>query len=175
MIEPELPKQNVRRELILPRWTIPFVWAVIVLVIHILLPWVVSRPGPRFGWSHSVPTLWNLAGLIAAAIGLASYAWCLAFHFMSYRASVRVSFSPPHLVIGGPYRYSRNPMYVSGLFAWLGWTVFYGSPVVFMALVLLWLMFAYCVIPHEELQLEMLFGDDHLRYKRTVHRWIGRF
>ena len=113
-MKPELPKRKGRRELILPRWAIPFVWAVIVLVIQIHLPWAVAKLGPRFGWSQLVPTWWNLMGLIAVAIGLASYAWCLAFHFKSYRDSVRIGSSPPHLVEAGPYRFSRNPMCVSG-------------------------------------------------------------
>lgn len=100
----ELPKRKVRRELILPRWAIPIIWAVIVLVIQIILPWAVAKLGPRFGWSQLAPAWWNLTGLIAVAIGLALYAWCLAIHFRSYRASVRVGFSPPHLVEAGPYK-----------------------------------------------------------------------
>ena len=174
-MKPELPKRKERRELFLPRWAVPLVWAVIVLVIQILLPWVVSKLGSRFGWSQLTPALWNITGLIAVAIGLALYTWCLTFHFRSYRASVRVGFSPPHLVIGGPYKFSRNPMYMSGLFVWLGWTIFYGSPAVFIALLLLFSIFAFRVIPHEERQLETLFGDDYREYKRSVRRWIGRF
>ena len=65
-------------------------------------------------------------------------------------------------------------MYLSGLFAWLGWTIFYGSPAIFVALVLLWSVFAFRVIPLEERQLQAMFGDDYLDYKRSVHRWIGR-
>jgi protein-S-isoprenylcysteine O-methyltransferase Ste14 len=173
MMKPEIPKHKDRRALILPRWLIPLVWAVIVLVIQILLPWAVAKIGPRFGWSQPTPDWWNLTGLIAVVIGIACYVWCLVFHFKSYRTSVRVGFSPPHLVIAGPYRFSRNPMYVSGLFAWLGWTVFYGSPAVFIALLLLWSIFSFRVIPHEERQLEELFGNDYIEYKRSVLRWIG--
>jgi protein-S-isoprenylcysteine O-methyltransferase Ste14 len=102
------------------------------------------------------------------------YTWCLVFHFRSYRAPVRAGFAPPQLVIAGPYQYSRNPMYVSALFAWLGWAVFFGSPAVFIALVLLWSAFALRVIPLEERQLEQLFGEDYREYKRSVPRWIGR-
>ena len=170
----DLPKRQSRRELLLPRWAIPLVWAVIVLVIQILLPWVIAKLGPRLGWSQLTPAWWNLGGLIAVVIGLALYAWCLVFHFRSYRTAVRVGFSPPHLVIAGPYRISRNPMYVSGLFVWFGWVVFYGSPAVFVALVLLWFIFAFRVIPYEERQLEALFGDEYLEYKKSVRRWIGR-
>ena len=170
----DLPKRQSRRELLLPRWAIPLVWAVIVLVIQILLPWVIAKLGPRLGWSQLAPAWWNLGGLVAVVIGLALYAWCLVFHFRSYRTAVRVGFSPPHLVIAGPYRISRNPMYVSGLFVWFGWVVFYGSPAVFVALVLLWFIFAFRVIPYEERQLEALFGDEYLEYKKSVRRWIGR-
>jgi protein-S-isoprenylcysteine O-methyltransferase Ste14 len=145
----------------------------VVLVIQILLPWLAARIGIRFGWSGAIPGKWNLAGLIAVAVGLGLYVWCLTVHFRSYRSAVRVRFAPPHLVGGGPYRFSRNPMYVSGLFVWLGWAVFYGSPAVFTSLVLLWAVFAFRVIPHEERQLEALFGDDYLEYKRSVPRWIG--
>jgi protein-S-isoprenylcysteine O-methyltransferase Ste14 len=174
-MNPEIPNGKARRELTLPRWAVPLVWAVIVLLIQILLPWVISKMGPRFGWSQLSPASWNYIGLIAVAVGLSLYAWCLANHFRSYRASVRVSFSPPHLVVAGPYVFTRNPMYVSGLFTWLGWVVYYGSPAVLIALVLLWSMFAFRVIPNEERQLEELFGEEYLEYKRTVRRWIGRF
>lgn len=164
-----------RRGLTLPKKMVPIVWAVIVLVIMVLLPWVVATIGPRLGWSQMTPTWWNLAGLIFVAIGLGLYAWCLVFHYQSYRSSVRVSFSPPHLVIAGPYQISRNPMYVSGLFAWLGWVIFYGSPAVLVTLVLLWSAFTFRVIPQEERQLEALFGDEYLSYKLSVRRWIGRY
>ncbi len=151
------------------------VWAAIVFVIQILLPWAVSKLGINFGWSQQSPGPWNLAGLAIVVVGISLYAWCLLSHFRSYRTSVRVGFDPPDLVHGGLYKVSRNPMYVSGLIAWFGWVVFYGSPAVLMGFVLLWLLFSLRVIPQEERQLEMLFGEDYLAYKRTVRRWIGRF
>ena len=174
-MKPEIPTREARSEITLPRWAIPLVWAVIVLAIQIFLPWAISKIGPRFGWSKLSPSSWNFTGLIAVAMGLSLYTWCLVNHFRSYRASVRVGLSPPHLVVAGPYVFSRNPMYVSGLFVWLGWTVYYGSPAVLIALVLLWSMFAFRVIPNEERQLERLFGEQYLEYKRNVRRWIGRF
>ncbi len=173
-MKPRFSTSKGRRELALPRWGIPLVWAVLVLVILVLLPWAVAKLGPRYGWSGAVPATWNLAGLIAVAMGLALYAWCLAFHFRTYRAAVRIGFSPPHLVVAGPYNYSRNPMYVAGLFAWLGWAAYYGSPAVTIGLVLLWSVFTFRVIPYEERQLEALFGDEYLQYTNSVRRWIGR-
>jgi protein-S-isoprenylcysteine O-methyltransferase Ste14 len=171
----ENPKRKDNSGLLLPRKVVPLVWAIIVLVIMVVLPWAISKIGLRIGWSQKNPAWWNFTGLIAVAIGLGFYAWCLVFHYLSYRASVRVSFSPPRLVINGPYRISRNPMYVSGLFTWFGWIIFYGSPAVIVAFLILWSVFTFRVIPHEERQLESLFGEEYLKYKHSVHRWIGRY
>jgi protein-S-isoprenylcysteine O-methyltransferase Ste14 len=174
MNNPHRPTSKGRRERALPRWAVPLVWAALIGIILFVLPWAVAQLGPRYGWSLAVPGTWNFLGLIAVALGLTGYVWCLVFHFKSYRAAVRIGFTPPHLVVSGPYQVSRNPMYVSGLFAWLGWTVFYGSPAVLIGLVLLWSLFSFRVIPSEERQLEALFGDEYLQYKTLVRRWIGR-
>ena len=160
---------------VLPRWAVPIVWAVIVLVIQGLSPWAISNVGPRFGWNDGMAGTYNLVGLLIVAIGLSTYAYCLAFHFRSYTSSVSLSFSPPHLVRSGPYQFSRNPMYVSGLVTWIGWTIYFGSLADFIALSLLWLVFHLRVIPQEERLLEKLFGEEYLRYKRSVRRWAGRF
>lgn len=157
----------------LPKWAIPIAWFVIVLIIMVLLPWAISRFGPRYGWSDQTPAIWNLIGLIAVAIGLSIYAWCLVFHFKSYKTSVHLGFTPPHLVSDGPYRFSRNPMYFSGLVTWFGWTIFFGSPANLAGLVLLWAIFTFRVIPYEEHQLEDLFGEEYVAYKHSVHRWAG--
>jgi protein-S-isoprenylcysteine O-methyltransferase Ste14 len=162
------------REIKLPKWAIPIIWGIIVLVIMIVIPWAISLLGTRFGWYQGIPALWNLAGIAVVVMGIAVYIWCLAFHFKSYREAVRIGFTPPHLVVTGPYRYSRNPMYVAGLFAWIGWTIFYGNIAVFVGLVFLWTIFTIRIIPYEENQLEALFGSDYTEYKKSAPRWLGR-
>lgn len=162
------------REIKLPKWAIPIIWGIIVLVIMIVIPWAISLLGTRFGWYQGIPALWNLAGIAVVVMGIAVYIWCLAFHFKSYREGVRIGFTPPHLVVTGPYRYSRNPMYVAGLFAWIGWTIFYGNIAVFVGLVFLWTIFTIRIIPYEENQLEALFGSDYIEYKKSAPRWLGR-
>ena len=112
--------------------------------------------------------------MLIVVTGIAAYAYCLVFHFRTYHMPVRAGFSPPQLVTAGPYTISRNPMYASGLFAWLGWVIFYGSPAIFAALLMLWAIFSFRVIPTEERQLETLFGEEYLQYKNSVRRWFGR-
>jgi protein-S-isoprenylcysteine O-methyltransferase Ste14 len=158
----------------IPKWAIPIVWGIIVLVIMVILPWAISLLGPRYGWSQGMPATWNYAGLVLVVMGLAMYIWCLVFHYRTYDAPVNAGFDPPHLVEAGPYRFSRNPMYVAGLFTWAGWVVFYGNLAVLIGLVFLWTMFTIRVIPYEEKQLEGLFGSEYLTYKKSVRRWLGR-
>jgi protein-S-isoprenylcysteine O-methyltransferase Ste14 len=53
-----------------------------------------------------------------------------------------------------------------------GWTIFYGSIAVLIALVLWWVFFAFIQIPTEERQLEARFGETYLRYTDAVSRWF---
>jgi steroid 5-alpha reductase family enzyme len=54
---------------------------------------------------------------------------------------------PFYLLTQGPYRYTRNPMYLGGLAIWLGWAAFYGSGAVFVGFVLLAVLFNAVVTP----------------------------
>jgi protein-S-isoprenylcysteine O-methyltransferase Ste14 len=84
---------------------------------------------------------------------------------------------PPHkpttaLVTDGPYRYSRNPLYVSLLLVYCGigliadnlWILGLGVPLV--------LVIRYGVIAREERYLERRFGRAYLDYKASVRRWL---
>lgn len=76
------------------------------------------------------------------------------------------------LVTGGPYRYSRNPMYVGMLMLYGGVSCWANSlwPLFFLPVVLLVMQFG--VIAREEAYLEGLFGDEYRAYRRKVRRWI---
>ena len=75
-------------------------------------------------------------------------------------------------MVRGPYRVTRNPVYLSGMVIWLGWVVVYGSVAVLIGFVVLWGSVALLVVPWEERQLEARFGDAYLRYKSRVPRWL---
>jgi protein-S-isoprenylcysteine O-methyltransferase Ste14 len=74
----------------------------------------------------------------------------------------------------GPYAFTRNPRYVAELGLWMGWTIFYGSLIVLIGLVVLWAVVNYMVLPREERALEARFGEVYLQYTRAVPRWIGK-
>jgi protein-S-isoprenylcysteine O-methyltransferase Ste14 len=76
------------------------------------------------------------------------------------------------LVIDGPYRFSRNPMYVGFTFLYCGVTLWSNAawPVAFLPVVLFVMQVG--VIAREEAYLERLFGEDYREYRRRVRRWL---
>jgi protein-S-isoprenylcysteine O-methyltransferase Ste14 len=76
------------------------------------------------------------------------------------------------LVIWGPYRMTRNPMYVGLTLAYLGEAALQRQlwPLLFLPLVLLYVNGA--VIPLEEARLHETFGSEYEAYRARVRRWL---
>ena len=76
------------------------------------------------------------------------------------------------LVVDGIYKYSRNPMYLGLLLVLTSSGVYFGSWLSLLIVPLFWLLIsALQIIPEEEAMLE-LFGENFVKYKRKVRRWI---
>ncbi len=76
------------------------------------------------------------------------------------------------IVTGGLYRYSRNPIYVALGLAYLGIAVAVDGLWAAALLVPTLAVVRYGVIAREERYLEGKFGDEYLRYKASVRRWL---
>jgi protein-S-isoprenylcysteine O-methyltransferase Ste14 len=76
------------------------------------------------------------------------------------------------LVVHGPFRFSRNPQYLSVTILYLGVAISVNAlwPIVLLPVVLL--VFTIGVIWREERYLERRFGERYLRYKARVRRWL---
>lgn len=76
------------------------------------------------------------------------------------------------IVTGGPYRFTRNPMYLGFTLMYLGISALANalSPLLLLPAVLA--VMKRGVIEREERYLERKFGDEYLHYKRRVRRWI---
>lgn len=82
---------------------------------------------------------------------------------------------PRELVVGGPYRYVRNPMAVAGIAQGVAVGIALGSPAVVVYALSggpIWNTF---VRPWEEADLERRFGEPYRRYCREVRCWVPRF
>jgi protein-S-isoprenylcysteine O-methyltransferase Ste14 len=151
----------------------PILWIIGTLVVHVALPWAIAQLGPRYGWAEGTPALWNLIGLIPVAAGLAMIAWGGSLHFVASPSGWEMERTPRYMLVKGPYRFSRNPMYLLELAMWLGWAIFYGSLAVLIVFFLWWAVFAFRMIPREERDLEARFGETYRQYKDSVPRWFG--
>jgi protein-S-isoprenylcysteine O-methyltransferase Ste14 len=78
---------------------------------------------------------------------------------------------PERIVTRGPYRFTRNPMYLGHLIFLLGLTIAFWSWLGLLILIGRTLWFHQRVL-RDEVRLEKLFGDEYAAYKSQVKRWI---
>ena len=76
------------------------------------------------------------------------------------------------LVQDGPYRFSRNPIYLAFALMYLGASFIFNSVFLLIVLALVVLLFDRTQIPREERYLQDKFGEEYTRYKEKVRRWI---
>ncbi|MBD9424009.1 isoprenylcysteine carboxylmethyltransferase family protein [Pseudomonas sp. PDM15] len=72
----------------------------------------------------------------------------------------------------GPYRWTRNPMYLGMALVYAGIAVGFDGPIALALLPLVLMVIQRQVIAREERYLEAKFGDDYRRYKAEVRRWL---
>ncbi len=156
----------------IPRWTAPLIWIPSAAMLFGVLPWALSLPDVRRGWTAGEPGLGNLAGIILLAIGSFFLVWAFALHFASATQGWEMAFTQGYLVVRGPYRYTRNPMYFGGAAIWLGWSIFYGSAILVAGFLTLSVATNFVVVPWEERLLDQAFGESYRQYRDAVPRWI---
>jgi protein-S-isoprenylcysteine O-methyltransferase Ste14 len=84
-----------------------------------------------------------------------------------------IPFNPSTCIVShGPYRFSRNPMYVGLAFCTLGIAFLVNSAWMLVAVPIGLFLIDRLVITREERYLERKFGEEYLIYKRRVRRWI---
>jgi protein-S-isoprenylcysteine O-methyltransferase Ste14 len=144
-----------------------FVGLVLVLLPARVLSWSGIAAPAAFGPAQAL-------GMAIAALGGSVAAWSiLAFALLG--RGTPAPFDPPRrLVVRGPYRFVRNPMYLGAAVAVLGAALAYGSPALATyAAVFLLAMHAF-VVGYEEPTLRATFGDEYTRYCSEVRRWRPR-
>jgi protein-S-isoprenylcysteine O-methyltransferase Ste14 len=112
-----------------------------------------------------------LMGGLLAGIGLLLFAWTLVT-LWRHRTTVNPYKAASTLCTGGPFRFSRNPIYLGDWFILAGVSLLLQTlwPLLFAPLI--WLLLRYGVIRHEEAHLEARFGAAYLGYKDRVRRWL---
>jgi protein-S-isoprenylcysteine O-methyltransferase Ste14 len=135
-----------------------------------LLPWLLTKWHTQARWWLPVRGV----GWLMLAAGVAVLVHAFVAFVVDGRGTPAPAAPPAQLVIGGAYRYVRNPMYVAVLATILGQGLSLGQPV------LLWYAFLVAVTMaaftryYEEPTLQRRFGARYDAYRRHVPAWIPR-
>jgi protein-S-isoprenylcysteine O-methyltransferase Ste14 len=124
--------------------------------------------GPRIG---SANRLALLAGLAFVAIGFALVALS-ARRFRLAGTSVVPGQPTTALVSAGPYRFTRNPIYIGFILAYFGLSIVLTSMWVLLLLIPILFILQHGVVLPEEAYLERKFGEAYRKYRARVPRWL---
>jgi len=112
-----------------------------------------------------------VVGVPLAVVALALFALALR-EFRKYGTPVRGTEPVTTIVATGPYRFSRNPIYLSFVLLHLGIAATANSAWILLAVIPTLMYLSFGVIVREEGYLARKFGEQYLRYKASVRRWI---
>jgi protein-S-isoprenylcysteine O-methyltransferase Ste14 len=118
--------------------------------------------------------VWRWLGVPLLAAGGALMVVCIVDFVSRGRGTLAPVDPPRKLVIAGPYRFVRNPMYVAGVGILMGQVLWWQAPGLLVYLALFWLAAHLFVTGYEEPALSARFGAEYLQYRTQVPRWIPR-
>jgi protein-S-isoprenylcysteine O-methyltransferase Ste14 len=110
--------------------------------------------------------------VLTIAAGSALLLWCVREFYVSGKGTLAPWSPPRHLVTGGLYRVSRNPMYVAVATVLIGWSLWFASGVLAIYAVVVVVLFHLRVQLYEEPVLAASFGEEWYRYRARVRRWL---
>ena len=140
---------------------------VVGLVPWLLTRWRVVEPLPFWAPARVVGALLIVAGL---AVTIQAFA---RFVVEGFGTPMPIA-APTHLVVGGAYRYVRNPMYVALIAVIAGQALLLGQLGLLLYAVVVWLAPAAFVHWHEEPALARRFGAEYEAYRQAVPAWWPR-
>lgn len=113
-------------------------------------------------------------GLAPIVVGGLGYLWCAgAFAFIGGGTPAPID-PPSTLVVRGPYRFVRNPMYVAVAMVLVGEAIVFESVTLLVYAAFVVFGFHLWVVSYEEPTLRRKFGQRYEQYCSVVRRWIPR-
>src|SRR4051794_30022062 len=134
-----------------------------------LIPWLLT------GWdAYDSPAALQIAGWLLIAAGLAALLESFA-RFVSEGRGTPAPVAPTErLVVGGLYRYVRNPMYVALLAVILGQAMVLGQPLLLTYAAGVFLLVYAFVRLYEEPKLARTYGQPYEQFRREIPGWLPR-
>jgi len=140
----------------------------VIYLLFLALAWSVESLWP-FPLPDNLWTRYLGWGLIDAGVLLMLWA---ALLMLRRRTTVNPYGTPRRLLADGPFRFSRNPIYLADTLIYGGVALLWGSLWPWLLLPALIVVMQRGVIGHEERLLGELFGEEYRDYCRRVRRWL---
>lgn len=150
-----------------------------------LIPFIFWLIRMRYDSLQSVGSMPNPAriaiAVIFAIVGIIYVLWSNAALFFIGKGGptdgLGIAISPrtKHLVIKGPYRYTRNPMVFGALCCYIAWGLFLNSLIVVILVVLLIPAIIFYLKKTEEKRLLRDFGEQFIEYRKKVPIFFPKF
>lgn len=117
----------------------------------------------------------QMVGMVLVVLGGLLAIWCVVM-FGTIGKGTAAPFDPPRqLVVRGPFRFVRNPIYLGAGLALGGAALYYTSLPLLGLLVFYWIVMHALVYFYEEPTLKRTFGAEYEQYLRDVRRWWPRW
>lgn len=118
-----------------------------------------------FGLSHYI-------AMIIFVVGFVILIACILRFAFEGKGTISPADETKQLVVGGLYKYSRNPMYIGVMLILIGETLFAQSMGLLIYSLIIFTCFNLFILLHEEPRLQRDFGDQYLKYRQQVRRWL---
>ncbi len=118
-----------------------------------------------------VPFPFNLLGLLLIFLGL-KFASSGKSLFKKVDTNINTFKNPDILVTEGPFKFTRNPMYLGFLLVLIGFAWCFGVISVWVGPLIFLLLANFWYIPFEEKRMLEKFGDSYVGYRQKVRRWL---
>jgi protein-S-isoprenylcysteine O-methyltransferase Ste14/pimeloyl-ACP methyl ester carboxylesterase len=143
------------------------------LLAFLALPGLVAFAAPLLiAWPRVREGSFNALALILLVPGITLLLWCVRDFLVTGKGTLAPWDPPRNLVSSGPYRYSRNPMYVGvSLILW-GWAFAFGSSALIVYALIVMVAFHVRVLVNEEPYLARTHGRRWDDYRSRVPRWM---
>src|SRR3972149_1067217 len=153
---------------LLLNWAFPLGFSPNGLQLRVSLPVIFIGVSP---WILTVSLLQLVFSLSIIVLGILLMMW--AGRTLRLNGTTVAVSKPTRVIVdGGPYRFSRNPIYLSGALIYVGIAVFFNALWAMLLLPVAFLGLQFGVIAREERYLKRKFGEEYLRYKRKVRQWL---
>jgi len=154
----ELFFKSVLFAILLPGTVTVFVPSLIISKGHLVIHW----------------TSWRVLALVPLIFGVSILLHCVWDFAVSGGGTLAPVDPPKELVVRGPYRYVRNPMYVGVLLILFSEACLFNSRALFLYALGAFVVVHAFVLLYEEPHLRRKFGEAYASYCKKVDRWLPR-